>query len=86
MTMGGLVIVWWVMKSGGGLSFLLSRVGLKERFCVLFSPSHIMSLSDQHPYSLFVTSGLQSPTLAWAHVEVGDNTNTYLASADVVAS
>ena len=48
-------------------------------------PFFIMSLSDQHPYALFVSGGLRSPSLAKAKVEVGDNTNVYLASADVVA-
>ena len=43
-----------------------------------------MSLSDQHPYALFVAGGLKSPSLAKARVDVGDNTNTYLVSADVV--
>ena len=44
-----------------------------------------MSLSDQHPYTQFVGGGLWSPTLAWAHVEVGDNTKAYLVSVDTVA-
>ena len=44
-----------------------------------------MSLSDQHPYTLFVSGGLRSPSLAKARVEVGDNTNAYLASTDVVS-
>ena len=43
-----------------------------------------MSLSDQHPYTLFVAGGLRSPSLAKARVEVDDNTNAYLASTDVV--
>ena len=43
-----------------------------------------MSLSDQHPYALFVAGGLRSPSLAKARVEVGDNANAYLASTDVV--
>ena len=43
-----------------------------------------MSLSDQHPYALFVAGGLRSPSLAKAQVEVGDNANAYLASTDVV--
>ena len=43
-----------------------------------------MSLSDQHPYALFVASGLRSPSLAKARVDVGNNVNTYLVSADVV--
>ena len=43
-----------------------------------------MSLSDQHPYALFVAGGLRSPSLAKARVEVGDNTDAYLASTDVV--
>ena len=47
-------------------------------------PFFIMSLSDQHPYALFVAGGLRSPTLAKARVEVGDNADAYLASTDVV--
>ena len=43
-----------------------------------------MSLSDQHPYALFVAGGLRSPSLAKARVEVGDNANAYLVSTDVV--
>ena len=43
-----------------------------------------MSLSYQHPYTLFVAGGLRSPSLAKARVEVGDNANAYLASTDVV--
>ena len=43
-----------------------------------------MSLSDQHPYALFVAGELRSPSLAKAQVEVGDNANAYLASTDVV--
>ena len=51
---------------------------------VCFSiPFHTMSLSDQHPYTLFVAGGLRSPSLAKARVEVGDNAEAYLASADV---
>ena len=42
-----------------------------------------MSLSDQYPYTMFVAGGLRSPTLAKAQVDVGENINTYLASADV---
>ena len=44
-----------------------------------------MSLSDQHPYALFVAGGLRSPSLAKARVDVGDNANTHLASADIVS-
>ena len=47
-------------------------------------PFYTMSLSDQHPYALFVAGGLRSPSLAKARVDVGDNANTYLVSADVV--
>ena len=47
-------------------------------------PFFIMSLSDQHPYALFVAGGLRSPSLAKARVEVGDNADAYLASTDVV--
>ena len=47
-------------------------------------PSYTMSLSDQHPYALFVAGGLRSPSLAKGRVDVGDNANSYLASADVV--
>ena len=43
-----------------------------------------MSLSDQHPYTLFVAGGLRSPSLAKAQVEVGDNADAYLVSTDVV--
>ena len=43
-----------------------------------------MSLSDQHPYALFVAGGLRSPSLAKARIEVGDNADAYLASTDVV--
>ena len=49
-----------------------------------FIPFTIMSLSDQHPYTLFVAGGLRSPSLAKARVEVGDNADAYLASTDVV--
>ena len=53
---------------------------------VCFSiPFHIISLSDQHPYTLFIAGGLRSPTLAKARVEVGDNADAYLASTDVVS-
>ena len=44
-----------------------------------------MSLSDQHPYALFVAGGLRSPSLAKARVEVGDNADAYLVSTDVVS-
>ena len=47
-------------------------------------PSSIMSLSDQHPYVLFVAGGPRSPSLAKARVDIGDNVNTYLASVDIV--
>ena len=43
-----------------------------------------MSLSDQHPYTKFVAGGLRSPSLAKARVDVGDNANAYLTSADIV--
>ena len=53
---------------------------------LLFSiPFFSMSLSDQHPYALFVAGGLRSPPLARARIDVGDNTNAYLASADIVS-
>ena len=48
-------------------------------------PSFIMSLSDQHPYAKFVSGGLGSPSLAKARVDVGDNINAYLVSADIVS-
>ena len=48
-------------------------------------PFFIMSLSDQHPYALFVAGGPRSPSLAKARVDVGDNTNAYLASVDIVS-
>ena len=59
----------------------------EERFWFFHSliPFHIMSLSDQHPYALFVAGGLRSPPLAKARIDVGDNANTYLASADIVS-
>ena len=44
-----------------------------------------MSLSDQHPYALFVAGGLRSLSLAKAQVKVGNNTDAYLVSADVVS-
>ena len=47
-------------------------------------PFFQMSLSDQHPYALFVAGGLRSPSLAKARVEVGDNADAYLAITDVV--
>ena len=47
-------------------------------------PFYTMSLSEQHPYTLFVASRLRSPSLAKAQLEVGDNANSYLASVDVV--
>ena len=43
-----------------------------------------MSLSDQHPYTKFVAGGLRFPSLAKARVDVGDNIDAYLASADIV--
>ena len=43
-----------------------------------------MSLSDQHPYALFVAGGLRSPPLAKARIDVGDNPNAYLASTYIV--
>ena len=62
--------------------FQVFKVGVVlARFSI---PFHIMSYSDQHPYALFVARGLRSPTLAKARIEVGDNTDAYLASADVV--
>ena len=55
------------------------------RFLVRSSiPFFTMSLSDQHPYALFVAGGLRSPPLAKARVEVGDNANAYLVGTDVV--
>ena len=59
----------------------LSWVGVLVRFSI---PFFTMSLSDQHPYTLFVAGGLRSPSLAKARVEVGDNANAYLASTDIV--
>ena len=58
---------------------------LRQGVLVCFSiPFFSMSLSDQHPYALFVAGGLRSPSLAKARVEVGDNADAYLASTDVV--
>ena len=67
------MFVCWVFKLGGSW--------------VIFPPSSllIMSLSDQHPYTMFVAGGLRSPTLAKVQVDVGDNANAYLAGADVVS-
>ena len=48
------------------------------------SPSFVMSFSDQHPYALFVSGGLRSPSLTKARIEVGDNANAYFVSTDVV--
>ena len=62
----------WVFKTG-------------EVLVCLSIPFIIMSLSDQHPYALFVAGGLRSPSLAKARVEVGDNADAYLASTDVVS-
>ena len=73
-----------VLRGGGSVMFCY----LKWRgFCICrFSiPFYTMSLSDQHPYALFVTGGLRSPPLAKSRIDVGDNANTYLASADVVS-
>ena len=67
--------------------FYESSLGyLRRGVCWFASPSPFfsMSLSDQHPYALFVAGGLRSPSLAKARVEVGDNANAYLASTDVV--
>ena len=55
--------------------------GILVRFSI---PFFQMSLSDQHPYALFVAGGLRSPSLAKARIEVGDNADVYLASTDVV--
>ena len=60
---------------------------IRRRVLGLFPSSSpfIMSLSDQRPYAMFVAGGLQSPALAKAQVNVGDNAIAYSASADVVA-
>ena len=52
-------------------------------FCFLI-PFYTMSLSNQYPYAMFVAGGLRSSSLAKARVDVGDNANAYLASADIV--
>ena len=57
------------------------RLGNSGSFSI---PFFQMSLSDQHPYALFVAGGLRSPSLAKARVEVGDNADAYLASIDIV--
>ena len=44
-----------------------------------------MSLSDMHPYAQFIAGRLRSPSLAKARVDVGDNADAYLASADIVS-
>ena len=46
-------------------------------------PSSIMSLSNQHPYAKVIASGLRSPSLAKARVDVGGHINTYLESANI---
>ena len=35
------------------------------------------------PYTMFIAGGLRSPSLAKAHVDVGDNANAHLVSADI---
>ena len=60
---------------------LFKTGSLLGRFSI---PFFVMSLSDQHPYALFVAGGLRSPSFAKARVEVGDNADAYLASTDVV--
>ena len=50
----------------------------------MISPlSPLCHVSDQHPYAMFIAGGLRSPSLAKAWVDVGDNANAYLASADI---
>ena len=73
-----------IARSRGGVDE--SSLGyLRRRDSGSFSiPFFIMSLSDQHPYVLFVAGGLRSPSLAKAQVEVGNNADAYLASTDVV--
>ena len=44
-----------------------------------------MSLSDQHPYAKLIASGLRSPSLAKARVDVGDNVKAYLVSINIVS-
>ena len=62
----------------------LGYLRLRGFWFISLSPSS-MSLSDQHPYALFVAGGLRSPSLAKARVEVGDNADAYLASTDIVS-
>ena len=71
--LGGWYVVPWVFKMGRSWFFCFSI------------PFNSMSLSDQHPYALFVAGGLRSPSLAKARVEVGGNTNAYLVSADIAS-
>ena len=58
---------------------------VRKSHAMTLIPFYIMSLSDQHPYALFVAGGLRSPPLAKARIDVGDNANAYLVSADVVS-
>ena len=74
------MVVFWRVRLGS-LGYIRLG-GFLVRLSIRFI---IMSLSDQHPYTLFVAGGLRSPSLAKARVEVGDNANAYLASTDVVS-
>ena len=78
-------VVGHVIRVEGCLQGVSSHY-LRQGVCCFISPipSSIMSLSDQHPYAKFVAGGLRSPSLAKARVDVGDNANAHLASADVV--
>ena len=77
---GGSRVQGWGFPCGWRIGYI--RVGVFWLLSLI--PFIVMSLSNQHPYSLFISGGLQSPSLAKAWVEVGDNDNTYLASADIV--
>ena len=70
-----------IRVQGSGLKYLRAAIW-DDSFP---HPLIIMSLSDQHPYALFVAGGFRSPALAKAQVDVGDNTHAYLLSADIVS-
>ena len=80
--------MWCFKSSGLRVPLQFGNWVFKSRALgILFPliPFVVMSLSDQHPYALFVSGGLRSPSLARAQVEVGDNVDAYLVSADVVS-
>ena len=76
--------MWWFESSGLRVPFKDWVFKGRGFWLLSLIPFTVMSLSNQHPYSLFFSSGLRSPSLARAQVEVGNNANDYLASTDVV--